>query len=88
VLRRWTIDNGDDSISLKANSTNVLIEHCTFVRGQGFAFGSIGQYEGQFETIGNVVVRNITGVWSKYAAYIKTWTGEQVDYPPNGGGGG
>jgi hypothetical protein len=23
-----------------------------------------------------------------YKAYFKTWTGEQVGYPPNGGGGG
>lgn len=38
------MDNGDDSISVKANSTNVLVENCDFYTGLGFAVGSIGQY--------------------------------------------
>ncbi|KAI0147042.1 pectin lyase fold/virulence factor [Xylariaceae sp. FL1272] len=88
IMRRWHVDNGDDAISLKANSTNVIVEDCVFETGQGFALGSIGQYPGEFETIENVTVRNITGSGTKYAAYVKTWTGDQVDYPPNGGGGG
>jgi galacturan 1,4-alpha-galacturonidase len=44
TFRRWTVDNGDDSISLKANSTNILIEDCNFYTGLGVAIGSIGQY--------------------------------------------
>jgi galacturan 1,4-alpha-galacturonidase len=44
TFRRWTVDNGDDSISLKANSTNILIEDCEFYTGLGVAIGSIGQY--------------------------------------------
>jgi galacturan 1,4-alpha-galacturonidase len=44
TFRRWTVDNGDDSISLKANSTNILIEDCDFYTGLGIAIGSIGQY--------------------------------------------
>lgn len=44
TFRNWIVDNGDDSISLKANSTNVLIENCDFYTGLGFAVGSIGQY--------------------------------------------
>lgn len=44
TFRNWIVDNGDDSISLKANSTNVLIENCDFYTGLGFAIGSIGQY--------------------------------------------
>lgn len=88
IFRRWTIDNGDDAISLKANSTNILVEDCTFYNGQGFAIGSIGQYKGVFEYIQNVLVRNITVIGTKYAGYIKTWTGVQQNYPPNGGGGG
>ncbi|KAI1848838.1 hypothetical protein JX265_001168 [Neoarthrinium moseri] len=88
VMRRWRVDNGDDAISLKANSTNIVVEDSIFMTGQGFALGSIGQYVGKFETIENVTVRNITTIGTKYAAYVKTWTGNQVDYPPNGGGGG
>lgn len=84
----WTVDNGDDSISLKANSTNIVIKNSTFYRGLGVAIGSIGQYDGQFEYVENVTVTGITGYNTRYAAYVKTWTGEQVGYPPNGGGGG
>ena len=85
---RWTVDNGDDSISLKANSTNIVITNSTFYRGLGVAIGSIGQYKDVFETIENVSVSGIQQFGTRNAAYFKTWTGEQVGYPPNGGGGG
>jgi galacturan 1,4-alpha-galacturonidase len=85
---RWTVVNGDDSISLKANSTNIVISNSTFFNGLGVAIGSIGQLKGVFETVENVTVTDIVCHNTKYAAYIKTWTGQQVNYPPNGGGGG
>lgn len=44
TFRNWIVDNGDDSISMKANSTNILIENCDFYTGLGLAIGSIGQY--------------------------------------------
>lgn len=44
TFRNWIVDNGDDSISMKANSTNILIENCDFYTGLGVAIGSIGQY--------------------------------------------
>ena len=59
TFRRWTVDNGDDSISQKANSTNILIEDSDFYNGLGVAIGSIGQYYGRFEIIENVTARNI-----------------------------
>ncbi|KAH7097601.1 pectin lyase fold/virulence factor [Auriculariales sp. MPI-PUGE-AT-0066] len=85
---KWTVDNGDDSISIKANSTNILISNCNFHRGLGVAIGSIGQYEGVFETIENVTATDIVFNKTRYAAYFKTWTGNKVGDPPNGGGGG
>ncbi|RDW91086.1 hypothetical protein BP5796_02251 [Coleophoma crateriformis] len=85
---RWTVINGDDSISLKANSTNILITNCTFIRGLGVSLGSIGQYAGRYEIIENVTARDISYYNTLHAGYIKTWTGQQVGYPPNGGGGG
>ncbi|OCL01446.1 glycoside hydrolase family 28 protein [Glonium stellatum] len=88
TFRKWVVDNGDDCISLKANSTNIIVEDSIFHRGLGLALGSIGQYLNQFETIENVYAQNITCFSTRYAAYIKTWTGQQVGYPPNGGGGG
>lgn len=86
---RWVIQNGDDSISQKTNSTNILIEDCSFYRGIGVALGSIGQYAGQYDQIVNVTARNIQtfdGTW--FAGYVKIWSGTPNGYPPNGGGGG
>ncbi|KAH8759684.1 glycoside hydrolase family 28 protein [Hyaloscypha sp. PMI_1271] len=83
-----TIINGDDSISTKANSTNILITNSTFINGLGVALGSIGQYEGVYEVLENITARDIICVKTLHAGYVKTWTGERVGYPPNGGGGG
>jgi galacturan 1,4-alpha-galacturonidase len=87
-LTNWIVDNGDDSISPKADSTDITIKDCMFYNGNGIAIGSIGQYKGRFETIERVHAENITYNNTLRAVYFKTWTGEQVDYPPNGGGGG
>lgn len=85
---RMTIVNGDDSISMKANSTNILITNSTFINGLGVALGSIGQYAGVYEILDNITARNIRCVNTLHAGYVKTWTGQAVGYPPNGGGGG
>ncbi|KAB8296270.1 hypothetical protein EYC80_009044 [Monilinia laxa] len=88
TFRGWTVDNGDDSISMKANSTNILIEDCDFHTGLGIAIGSIGQYENQYEIIENITARNIRSYNMRYGVYMKTWTGISTGYPPNGGGAG
>ncbi|KAF7934929.1 uncharacterized protein EAE98_002974 [Botrytis deweyae] len=85
---RWTVVNGDDSIAMKANSTNILITNSTFYNGLGVAIGSIGQYKGVYESIENVTATGIVFYKTLHGGYVKTWTGEQVGYPPNGGGGG
>jgi hypothetical protein len=43
---------------------------------------------GVFETIENVLVRNLRYYGRHVPVYIKTWTGVQKGWPPNGGGGG
>ncbi|EJD52417.1 pectin lyase-like protein [Auricularia subglabra TFB-10046 SS5] len=88
TFERWTVDNGDDSIALKANSTNIVIKNSTFYRGLGVAIGSIGQYEGAWETIENLTATGIEFHGMRHAAYVKTRTGQHVGEPPNGGGGG
>ncbi|KAK0477647.1 pectin lyase fold/virulence factor [Armillaria novae-zelandiae] len=88
TFRNWTVIGGDDNISMKANSTNILIQDSVFHGGLGVAIGSIGQYPGVFERIENVTAERVTCLGTRYAGYIKTWTGVQQGYPPNGGGGG
>lgn len=85
---RWTVDNGDDSITLKQNSTNIYVADCKFYNGQGIALGSIGQYPGQIEIMENFTARNIECYDTTFGAYLKSWTGLGKGYPPNGGGGG
>ncbi|KAI2465773.1 galacturan 1,4-alpha-galacturonidase B [Annulohypoxylon bovei var. microspora] len=84
----WTVYNGDDSISLKADSYDVNITNSQFYNGEGIAMGSIGQYYGVTEHIRQVKVQNITFDNTLHAVYFKTWTADQNGYPPNGGGGG
>jgi polygalacturonase len=88
TLRRWVVDSGDDDISAKANATNILIQDSTFNGGLGISIGSIGQYLGVFERIENVTAERINFFNTRYTGYVKTWTGVQQGYPPNGGGGG
>ena len=72
---RWTVDNGDDGIALKQNSTNIYVADSTFYNGVGIAFGSIGQYPGQVEVLENFTGTNLNMVNTQYGCYLKTWTG-------------
>ncbi|KAG6850358.1 hypothetical protein H0H93_014312 [Arthromyces matolae] len=84
TFKNWTVTCGDDNISTKANSTNILIQDSVFHGGEGIAIGSIGQYPGVYERIENVTAERVTCFGTRYAAYVKTWTGVQQNYPPNG----
>ncbi|KAH8810965.1 galacturan 1,4-alpha-galacturonidase B [Xylogone sp. PMI_703] len=88
TFNNWVVDNGDDGISMKANSTDIYMSNIVLYHGSGLAMGSIGQYNGVYETIERVYAKNITCYNTLHAVYFKTWTGEQVGFPPNGGGGG
>ncbi|KAF5378174.1 hypothetical protein D9615_007589 [Tricholomella constricta] len=74
TFRNWTVAGGDDNISLKANSTNILVQDSVFHGGLGVAIGSIGQYPGQYERIENVTAERVQCLKTRYAGYIKTWT--------------
>ena len=69
---RWIVSNGDDSISMKQNSTNIYIANCTFYKGLSFAMGSIGQYPGQINVIENITAKNIILYDTIWGARIKT----------------
>jgi hypothetical protein len=82
------VDNGDDGISPKANFTDITITNSAFYHGSGIVVGSIGQYNGVYEIVQQVYAENLYFLGTLHAVYFKTWTGEQVGYPPNGRGGG
>jgi hypothetical protein len=73
---------------MKRNSSDILIEDSVFRTGLGVAIGSIGQYIGEVEFVERVLTRNCTFIGTRFVGYIKTWTGVQQNFPPNGGGGG
>ncbi|PVH93906.1 glycoside hydrolase family 28 protein [Periconia macrospinosa] len=85
---RWTVESGDDNIAMKQNSTNIYMANNTFVRGLGYAMGSIGQYEGQVNVIENITAVDTYFKDTSYAGRVKSWTGRSTGKPPNGGGGG
>lgn len=79
-----TIDCGDDFISTKSNSSNILIQDSHFRRGTGVAIGSVGQLPGVYEFVENVTAERISCDKCQFAAYVKTWTGIEQGVPPNG----
>lgn len=54
-----TVYNGDDSISFKANSTDITLTNSHFHNGLGIAIGSIGQLKDEFETVERIKVENV-----------------------------
>lgn len=58
-MNNWTVYNGDDSIALKGNSTDISITNSRFYNGLGIAVGSVGQYNDQYETVERLRASNI-----------------------------
>lgn len=81
TFNNWTVYNGDDSISLKGNSTDITIANSKFFNGLGIAIGSIGQYDGVYEVIQGLTVENITYENTLHAVRTnRSWTcGRQTD---------
>lgn len=42
TFNNWTVYNGDDSLSMKANSIDIKITNSEFSNGVGFSMGSMG----------------------------------------------
>ncbi|KZT52552.1 glycoside hydrolase family 28 protein [Calocera cornea HHB12733] len=93
VIRDWTVQNGDDCVAYKGNSTNIQVYNVTCNGGQGIAFGSLGQYPDRVDYVENIYMSDITLRPSVNrltgAVYFKAWVGVSAGGPPpNGGGGG
>ncbi|KAE8453337.1 hypothetical protein EG329_011405 [Mollisiaceae sp. DMI_Dod_QoI] len=82
------IINGDDCVSLKPNSTNVLVQNLYCQGSHGISMGSVGQYAGVQDIIANVLVKNITMVNAENGARIKAFGGSSSPTSAKGGGNG
>ncbi|ETW74816.1 glycoside hydrolase family 28 protein, partial [Heterobasidion irregulare TC 32-1] len=81
VIQNSVINNGDDCVSFKPNSTNILVANLQCNGSHGISVGSLGQYPGIFDIVQNVTAVNITMSNAQNGARIKAWAG------PNVGGG-
>ncbi|KAM7194654.1 exopolygalacturonase [Naviculisporaceae sp. PSN 640] len=81
--------NIDDCVSLKPNSTNILIQsiHCS--SSHGISIGPLGQHPSEFDIVSSVHIANITFINSTGGASIQAWPEISPTLSPDlqGGGG-
>ncbi|KAK7698149.1 hypothetical protein SLS64_012824 [Diaporthe eres] len=73
TIMNSVINNGDDCVSFKPNSTNILVESLWCNGSHGISVGSLGQYPGEFDIVENVFVTNISMHNASDGARIKVW---------------
>ncbi|KAH9888717.1 glycoside hydrolase family 28 protein [Xylariomycetidae sp. FL2044] len=89
VIQNSYVDNTDDCVSFKPNSTNVVVQGLVCNGSHGISVGSLGQYVDQYDIVENVYVYNNSMANASDAARIKVWPGVHSELEPilNGGGG-
>ncbi|KAI4870822.1 glycoside hydrolase family 28 protein [Hypoxylon rubiginosum] len=89
VIQNSFINNTDDCVSFKPNSTNVVVQNLVCVGSHGISIGSLGQYEGETDIVENLQIYNISMTNASDFARIKVWPGVQTDFQTHlkGGGG-
>ncbi|KAK4504503.1 hypothetical protein PRZ48_005419 [Zasmidium cellare] len=89
VIQDSVINNGDDCVSFKPNSTEILVQNLQCNGSHGISVGSLGQYVGETDIVENVLVQNITMSNASDMARIKVWPGSAAALSGDlqGGGG-
>jgi galacturan 1,4-alpha-galacturonidase len=75
VIQNSVINNGDDCVSFKPNSTEIIVQNLHCNGSHGISVGSLGQYKGETDIVENVFVANITMENASDGARIKVWPG-------------
>ncbi|KAJ7505741.1 pectin lyase fold/virulence factor [Mycena galericulata] len=79
TLRDSVIDNGDDCVSFKPNTTNTLVSNLNCTGSHGISVGSLGQFAGVFDIVENVTSVNIRmSTNAQNGARIKAFAGPGV----------
>ncbi|KAF9221196.1 glycoside hydrolase family 28 protein [Gyrodon lividus] len=81
-----TINNDDDCVSLKPNTTNVVVGNLYCNGSHGISVGSLGQYAGETDIVANVYVYNISMNHAQNGARIKIFGGSPDPDSTAGGG--
>ncbi|KNG87456.1 putative extracellular exo-polygalacturonase [Aspergillus nomiae NRRL 13137] len=89
VIQNSVINNGDDCVSFKPNSTEILVQNLHCNGSHGISVGSLGQYPGEVDIVQNVLVYNISMYNASDMARIKVWPGvsSAMSEDLQGGGG-
>ncbi|KAL4927563.1 putative extracellular exo-polygalacturonase [Aspergillus undulatus] len=89
VIQNSVINNGDDCVSFKPNSTDILVQNLHCNGSHGISVGSLGQYPGEVDIVKNVLVYNISMYNASDMARIKVWPGvsSAMSEDLQGGGG-
>lgn len=75
VIQNSNINNGDDCVSFKPNSTDIIVQNLICNGSHGISVGSLGQYIGEVDIVENVYVYNISMSNASDGARIKVWPG-------------
>ncbi|KKK21829.1 hypothetical protein P175DRAFT_0443178 [Aspergillus ochraceoroseus IBT 24754] len=89
VIQNSVINNGDDCVSFKPNSTDILVQNLHCNGSHGISVGSLGQYKGEVDIVKNVLVYNVSMFNASDGARIKVWPGvsSALSEDLQGGGG-
>ncbi|KAG6030429.1 hypothetical protein E4U41_000098 [Claviceps citrina] len=88
VLQSSTIQNGDDCVSFKPNSTDIVVQNLACDGSHGISVGSLGQYPGEVDIVENVLVYNVSMTNATSGARVKVWPGGHTKFQPSLSGGG
>jgi galacturan 1,4-alpha-galacturonidase len=87
VIQNSRIDNTDDCVSFKPNSTSILIQNLWCNGSHGISVGSLGQYVGIMDIVSDVFVYNISMNNASDGARIKVFPGAPDNVTLDSGGG-
>lgn len=88
MIQNSVINNGDDCVSFKPNSTNIVVQGLVCNGSHGISVGSLGQYVEEYDIVENVYVYNISMSDASDGARIKVWPGIDTPFQPSLSGGG
>ncbi|KAJ7771601.1 glycoside hydrolase family 28 protein [Mycena metata] len=78
TIKNSHINNGDDCVSFKPNSTNIIVSNLNCNGSHGISVGSLGQFAGMFDIVENVTATNVIMSNAQNGARIKAWAGPGV----------
>ncbi|KAJ7243374.1 pectin lyase fold/virulence factor [Mycena haematopus] len=78
TIKNSIINNGDDCVSFKPNSTNIIVSNLSCNGSQWPFSSSLGQFAGMFDIVENVTATNIKMSNAQNGARIKAWAGPDV----------